>query len=230
MDGNGRWAKKRGMPRSLGHRKGAETLKDITRYCESIGIKYLTVYAFSTENWKRPKEEVSNIILLLKDYVQSFENMRDSDRVILQFIGNTDFMDDDLNREYEEISRKSKQKKNAITLSIAFNYGGRDEIIRAARKSAQLIQSDAISLTELNEELFSSLLDTGNMPPPDLLIRTGGEQRISNFLLWQLAYAEMWFTDVLWPDMQGKDIDEAIVAFQMRQRKFGGVIDENQNN
>jgi undecaprenyl diphosphate synthase len=226
MDGNGRWAKARSLPRVLGHKQGAEVLKNITRYCKNIGVEYLTVYAFSTENWKRPPDEVTGIMGLLKNYMDTFDHDPESGRIRVRFIGDMDGMEQSVLDDFKRIEKKSAGNTDAINLTIAFNYGGRREIVAAAAEAARKVKSGDILADDIDEELFSKLLYTVGMPDPDLLIKPGAEKRISNFLLWQLAYAEMWFTDVLWPDFSEKHIDEAILSFQSRQRRFGGSGEE----
>ena len=217
MDGNGRWAKKRGLPRTAGHSSGAKTFQKIARYCNKIGIKYLTVYAFSTENWKRPKDEVDAIMKLLHDYLVDSVNFKD-ENIKVKFLGDLTMLDDELNRLIEKAEDDSKDA-TGLHLNIALNYGGRDEIIRTVRKMAE--RGD--NLAELTESMLSDNLYTAGMPDTDLIIRPSGEYRLSNFLIWQSAYAEYWFTDRLWPDFSEKDIDEAISAFSKRDRRYGGT-------
>ena len=217
MDGNGRWAKKRGLPRTAGHSSGAKTFQKIARYCNKIGIKYLTVYAFSTENWKRPKDEVDAIMKLLHDYLVDSVNFQD-ENIKVKFLGDLTMLDDELNRLIEKAEDDSKDA-TGLHLNIALNYGGRDEIIRTVRKMAE--RGD--NLTELTESVLSENLYTAGIPDTDLIIRPSGEYRLSNFLIWQSAYAEYWFTDRLWPDFSEKDIDEAIFAFSQRDRRYGGT-------
>jgi undecaprenyl diphosphate synthase len=226
MDGNGRWAKARSLPRVLGHKQGAETLKSITRYCKNIGVEYLTVYAFSTENWKRPPDEVSGIMGLLRNYMDTFDHDPESGRIRVRFIGDRSGMEQGILDDFERIEKKSAANTDVINLTIAFNYGGRREIVSAAAEAARKVLSGEILADDIDEKLFSGFLYTSGMPDPDLLIKPGAEVRISNFLLWQLAYAEMWFTDVLWPDFNEKHIDEAIQSFRSRQRRFGGSGEE----
>lgn len=216
MDGNGRWAKKRGLPRSAGHSAGAESFRRAARYCRSLGVKYLTAYAFSTENWKRPVEEVDAIMRLLEKYLHEMLEDMEKEKTRLRFFGDISVLSPELLalcRECEE--RSSVYEGGQVNLCI--NYGGRDEIVRAAMRWAE----DGGG--ELDEERFSQYLWSAGIPDPDLLIRPGGETRISNFLLWQLAYAEMYFSDVLWPDFDEKQIDKAIEAFRRRDRRYGGV-------
>ncbi len=215
MDGNGRWAKKRGMPREFGHTYGAATFKKIGRYCEKIGLKYMTVYAFSTENWKRPQKEVDAIMKLFDEYIEEcFLEMAD-DNVHFRFIGNLSVFPEELRRKMERIDRETSHKP--FILNIAVNYGGREEIAHAC---TELI---AQGKTQITEEDIGRNLYTLDCPDPDLIVRTGGDLRSSNFLLWQSAYAEYYFTDVLWPDYSSKDVDEAVAAFYSRKRRFGGV-------
>ena len=217
MDGNGRWAKKRGLPRTAGHSSGAKTFQKIARYCNKIGIKYLTVYAFSTENWKRPKDEVDAIMKLLHDYLVDSVNFQD-ENIKVKFLGDLTMLDDELNRLIKKAEDDSKDA-TGLNLNIALNYGGRDEIVRTVRKMAE--RGD--NLAELSESMLSDNLYTAGMPDTDLIIRPSGEYRLSNFLIWQSAYAEYWFTDRLWPDFSEKDIDDAISAFAQRDRRYGGT-------
>ena len=214
MDGNGRWATKRGFPREFGHSHGAETFRKILEYCVAINLTALTVYAFSTENWKRPEKEVNSILKLLNKYIDELEGKIDAYDISLHFIGDTTVFDDKLR---ERISRlEEKSKNNAFILNIAFNYGGRSEIVYAANR---LVKQGV----EINEENFSNAIYTSHCSDPDLVIRTGGDFRISNFLLWQSAYAELYFTDVLWPDFGPKELDVAIENFYSRKRRYGGL-------
>ena len=220
MDGNGRWAKKRGLPRTAGHAAGAETFRKVATYCKDIGLDYLTVYAFSTENWKRPKEEVDAIIGLLEKYLGEAIEKMERDGIRLQFFGDTSVLSPRLRsliRETDEITTRIR----GFQANICLNYGGRDEIVRAARLWAERVKAGKAG--ELTEEGFSSLLYSSGIPDPELLIRPGGEQRLSNFLLWQSAYTEFYFTDTLWPDFDGAEIDRAIAAYQGRERRFGGL-------
>ncbi len=220
MDGNGRWAKKRGLPISAGHSAGASTFKNIARYCNKIGVKYLTVYAFSTENWKRSQEEVQGIMNILREYLIDSANFKD-ENIRLHFIGDLSRIDSDIN---ELIANAEKDSENATGLwvNIALNYGGRDELVHAMRRIATDCVEGKKSIDSISEVDISDALYTVGMPDPDLLIRPGGEYRLSNYLIWQTAYAEFCFTDVLWPDFTSETIDEAIVAFSSRDRRFGG--------
>lgn len=218
MDGNGRWAKKRGLPRSAGHSAGADTLKKIVTECNNIGVKYITVYAFSTENWNRPKEEVDFLMNLLLDYLKNAEKTLSGENVVIRAIGSRKELSDEIN---EQIIKTENFTKNntGIVMNIALNYGGREEILNAVKQ----IKKSAINPDDITEELFSEYLYTKNQPDIDLLIRTSGEQRLSNFLLWQNSYSELWFTNKLWPDFSKKDLYSAIADFQKRNRRFGGV-------
>ena len=217
MDGNGRWAKKRGLPRTSGHSAGAKTFQNIARYCNKIGIKYLTVYAFSTENWKRPKDEVDAIMKLLHDYLVDSVNFKD-ENIRVRFLGDLSRLSDELNGLIADAENNSKNA-TGLNLNVALNYGGRDEIVNAVRKLA----AKSADLTALTEQELSDNLYTSGMPDPDLIIRPSGEYRLSNYLIWQSAYAEYWFTDTLWPDFSEKDIDKAIISFASRDRRYGGT-------
>ena len=221
MDGNRRWAKEKGLDTKLGHKEGAENLKRIANYANKIGIKYLTVYAFSTENWKRTKEEVGALMLLLKKYVEDFLKDEDLYNIRLNILGDITKLDADLQKSIKKIVNETKEN-TGLTLNIAFNYGGRDEIVKAIKKIAEKVKNNEILVDDINEELVSNNLYTAGQPEPDLLIRPGGEQRISNYLLWQLAYTEFLFIPKYWPDFSEKDLDDAIQTFVQRNRKFGG--------
>ena len=222
MDGNGRWAKRRSLPRSAGHRQGARTFRTISRYCRDIGIEYLTVYAFSTENWKRPQEEIDAIMNLLRDYLDELERHSDEDEGVLRFIGDTAPLAEDLRLRIDEVQARTAGRPG-ITVNIALNYGGRAEIVRAVQRAAELAVSGEISPDAVDEALVNSLLYTAGQPPVDLIIRPSGEQRLSNFMLWQGAYAELVFMDVLWPDFAPADLDHALEEYQRRSRRFGGI-------
>ena len=222
MDGNRRWAKEKGLDTKLGHKAGAETLEKIASYANEIGLKYLTVYAFSTENWKRTKEEVGALMVLLRNYLDKFLNRESLRNVKIRVLGNIENLDDKgLKDSINKIVEKSKNN-TGLTLNIAFNYGGRDEIVRAVKNIAEKVKKDELTLEQIDEHLVSDNLYTANEPEPDLLIRPGGELRISNFLLWQLAYTEFLFIDKYWPDFSEEDLLEAIATFKKRNRKFGG--------
>ena len=222
MDGNGRWAKKRGLPRTAGHKVGAEVFRTIATYCKDLGIDYLTVYAFSTENWKRPKDEVDTIMRLLKRYLLEAIDTMAKDNIRLRFLGDLT----DLPQELQDLAART----NAISATldgfqanICLNYGGRDEILRAARRFAQECAEGKCAPEQLDSALFEQHLFSAGLPDPDLIIRPGGEKRVSNFLLWQCAYAEFIFTDTLWPDFKKEDLDAAIAEYQSRHRRYGGI-------
>lgn len=221
MDGNGRWAKRRGLPRTAGHSAGASTFKTIARYCNKIGVKYLTVYAFSTENWKRPKAEVDGIMNILRDYLLDTDSFK-GENIRLHFIGDTSVLSDEL----KDLIAKSEQDSADATglwVNIALNYGGRDEILHAVRAIARDACDGKVNIDSLTEQDISDAMFTAGMPDPDLIIRPGGEHRISNYLIWQSAYAEYWFTDRLWPDFKTDDIDAAIESYSRRDRRFGNA-------
>lgn len=222
MDGNGRWAKKRGLPRKAGHSAGAKTFRKITRYCSDIGIKYLTVYAFSTENWKRPDDEVRSLMKLFKSYLEeALEDFKD-DSIVVKFIGDKASFDEDLRNLMIENEESSKDR-DGMVLNIAMNYGSRDEIVRAVRNICNDVQSGAVLSENIDEQLISDYLYTSGQPDPDLIIRPSGEYRISNFLLWQSAYTEFVIMNKLWPDFETSDLDEAIKIYSQRNRRYGGV-------
>ena len=222
MDGNGRWAKKRGLPRTAGHSAGSEVFRRIATYCRDIGMRYLTVYAFSTENWKRSEEEISAIMSLLKKYLLEAIDEMEADHIRLHFFG-------DLSRiapELRELMRRTdaiSEKYDGFQVNVCLNYGGRDEICRAAKEFARRCMAGENTPEDLDEAACSGLLYSAGIPDPDLIIRPSGEQRISNFLLWQSAYAEYYFTDVLWPDFTPQELEKAIRAYHMRDRRYGGV-------
>lgn len=215
MDGNGRWAQRRMMPREYGHKAGAANFKKVVRYCGDIGIKTVTVYAFSTENWSRPQREVDAILRLLDEYLDGCEHEREAQDIRYRFIGDRSVLPAALQARIDRVEQISAGR--ALTLNVALNYGGRDEIVHACNA---LI---AAGKTAVTAEDISSAIYTADSPDPDLIVRTGGELRLSNFLLWQAAYAELYFTDVLWPDLSASDIDEAVRHFYARQRRYGGV-------
>ena len=221
LDGNGRWAKRRGLPRTAGHAVGAETFRKIATYCKDLGVDYLTVYAFSTENWKRPEGEVKTIMRLLNKYLQEAIDTMERDKIRMKIFGDLNA----LTEEQRELVRKTdeiSQRYEGFQANICLNYGGRDEIVHAARRYAADLAAGKVE-GELTEEQFGSYLYSAGIPDPDLLIRPGGEQRISNFLLWQCAYAEFYFTDVLWPDFSPQELDKAIAEYQRRDRRYGKV-------
>ena len=217
MDGNGRWAKKRNLPRNAGHAAGAKKFKEIARYCNKIGIKYLTVYAFSTENWKRPQAEVEGIMNLLRDYLRDASNFKD-ENMKLKFIGDRTALADDIKQLIEDDERGSADA-TGLQVNIALNYGGRDEIVHAVRD----IISKGVPAQEVTEQLISESLYTAGQSDPDLIIRPSGEYRLSNYLIWQAAYSEYWFSNVLWPDFEPKHLEQAIDAYNGRDRRFGGL-------
>ena len=222
MDGNGRWASKRGLPRSAGHSAGADTLKKIVTECNKMGVKYITVYAFSTENWSRPKEEVDFLMNLLLGYLRNAEKTLSGENVVIRAIGSRVELTEEI-REQIVKTEKFTENNTGIVMNIALNYGGREEIVHGVKQACADVADGKLSLDELDEKKFSDYLYTAGQPDIDLLIRTSGEQRLSNFLLWQNSYAEMWFTDKLWPDFSIGDLHEAIIDFQSRGRRFGGV-------
>ena len=222
LDGNGRWAKKRGMPRNFGHLQGAKNVEQICSDAYDLGVKYLTVYAFSTENWKRSVEEVNGIMNILRQYLNSFKTHVKREKLTVRVIGDRSRLDDDINELIDELWEMSKDHKG-LTLTLALNYGGRDEITRAVRKLADQVKEGALLPEQIDEAAISKELDTYYMPDPDLLIRTSGELRLSNYLLWQLAYTEFYFTDVLWPDFDKKELEKAIEYYNGRDRRYGGV-------
>ena len=218
MDGNGRWAQQKGMPRTAGHAAGAETFRRIATYCKNLGMEYLTVYAFSTENWKRSADEVGAIMGLLKKYLlESIEKM-ERDRIRLKILGDTSVLSPELRDLIRRTDEIAARLPDCFQANVCLNYGGRDEIVRAAERFSREHPGQPFS-----EAGISGCLDTAGIPDPDLIIRTGGEYRISNFLLWQSAYAELLFTDVLWPDFSERDIDSAVEEYRRRDRRFGGV-------
>ena len=217
MDGNGRWAKKHSLPRTAGHAAGSKNFKNIARYCNKIGLKYLTVYAFSTENWKRPKEEVDNIMKIFREYLEDAKNFKD-ENIQVQFIGDRSVLDKDIQRLMKE-SEDASADATGLHLNIAINYGGRDEIVHAVKQ----IISNNTSAQDITEQTISNNLYTAGQPDPDFIIRPSGEYRLSNYLIWQSAYAEYWFSDILWPDFKPKDLEMAIEEFNHRNRRFGGL-------
>ena len=222
LDGNSRWAKKRGMPRNYGHLQGAKNVEQICQDAYDLGVKYLTVYAFSTENWKRSVEEVSGIMNILRQYLSSFKTHIKRDKLTVRVIGDRSRLADDINILIDELWEMSKDHQG-LTLTIALNYGSRDEITRAVRRIATDVKDGTLDIDRIDESYISSQLDTGYMPDPDLLIRTSGEERLSNYLLWQLAYAEFYFTDVCWPDFDKAELIKAIRYYNGRDRRYGGV-------
>lgn len=221
MDGNGRWAKKRRLPRTAGHSIGAKTFKSIARYCNKIGIKYLTVYAFSTENWKRPKDEVDAIMKLLKDYLVDAKNFKD-ENIKVKFIGDMEPLTDELKQLIIDAEEGSVDA-TGLKLNIALNYGGRDEIVHAVKLIAKEVKDGNLTADDITEKTISDRIYTATQPDPDIIIRPSGEYRLSNFMIWQAAYSEFWYSNVLWPDFKPKHLDMAIIDYQKRNRRFGGV-------
>lgn len=224
MDGNGRWASNRGLPRTAGHAAGAETFRSIATYCKNLGLDYLTVYAFSTENWKRPKNEVETIMGLLEKYLLEAIAKMEKEQIRMKILGDTESLSPKLQQliaRTEEISEELGD--TCFQVNICLNYGGRDEIVKAAKRYAEAVAAGHADPSTLTEEEFSRYLYTADIPDPDLILRPSGELRLSNFLLWQAAYTEFYFCDVLWPDFDEEKFREAIVAFQKRKRRFGDV-------
>lgn len=222
MDGNGRWAKQRGLPRTAGHKVGAEVFRKIAKYCQKLGVEYLTVYAFSTENWKRPADEVNTIMGLLKRYMLEAIETMEEEKVRLKFFGDLSALSSELQELAARTNSLSKHI-DGVQANICLNYGGRDEILRAARVFAQECVAGEKKPVDLTEAMFSDYLFSAGVPDPELIIRPSGEVRLSNFLLWQCAYAEFYFCDTLWPDFDERTLDEAIIDYQKRDRRFGGV-------
>lgn len=221
MDGNGRWAERQGLPRLEGHRKGIETVRIIVEESGRLGIPFLTLYSFSTENWKRPLQEVQGLLKLFEDAIHRYGEELHKNNVCVRFLGSREGLPERLRRAMEDLERKTASN-GGLTLNLALNYGGRDEILRAVRRFWERGNDWA----SLSEEAFRLFLDTGDQPDPDLLIRTGGEKRVSNFLLWQIAYTELWFTDVLWPDFTTIHFHQALEDFTRRKRRYGGIFEE----
>lgn len=228
LDGNGRWAKKRGMPRGYGHIKGCENLEKICDIVRDMGVKYLTVYAFSTENWKRSREEVDGLMKLFRSYLKRCKKSAKKNNMRVKIIGDPSAFAPDIQESIRDLEEYSKDFDH-IYFQIALNYGGRDELVRASRKLAQAVKDGKIAPEEITEETVEQFLDTAGIPDPDLLIRTSGEQRLSNYLLWQLAYTEFYFTDVPWPDFDKAELEKAIAKYNERDRRYGGVKEEKEN-
>ncbi len=222
LDGNGRWAAKKGMPRNYGHTQGAKTVETICEEAYRMGVKYLTVYAFSTENWKRPQSEVDALMKLLRNYMKTCLKTAAKNDMKVRVIGDKSKLDVDLQEKIAELEEASKNN-GGLNFQVAINYGGRDEMIRAMKKMIIDKENNKISIDDIDEKLFASYLDTKDIPDPDLLIRTSGELRLSNFLMWQLAYSEFYITDVLWPDFTKEDLVKAIEQYNSRERRYGGV-------
>jgi len=220
LDGNRRWAKKHSLPVVAGHKKGAETLMNITKGASELGLKYMTVYAFSTENWKRSEEEVSDLMGLLRQYLDEGLAKIAENNIKIVFIGEKDMLADDIRSKMQKLERESA-KNSGLTLCVALSYGSRQEIVAAVKKIAALIKNGDISIKDIDTDLFSDMLYTSGVPDPDLLIRTSGEQRISNYLLWQSAYTEFYFSDILWPDFSMEELKKIIKNFSLRERRYG---------
>ena len=225
LDGNGRWAKRKGMPRSYGHVKGCENLEKVCSVAKELGVKYLTVYAFSTENWKRSKEEVDSLMKLFRNYMNKCLKIAKENRMRVKIIGDPSAFDLDLQEKIKELEAYSAQF-DELHFQIALNYGSRDEITRAVRQMGEDIQKGVLDPKQIQEDTISSYLDTRELPDPDLLIRTSGEERLSNFLMWQLAYTEFYFTDVPWPEFDKAEFEKAIAKYNQRDRRYGGVKEE----
>lgn len=225
LDGNGRWAKSKGMPRNYGHVQGAKTVEVICEAAYRMGIQYLTVYAFSTENWSRPQDEVDALMKLLRNYMKTCLTTAKKNRMCVRVIGDKTRLDEDIRTRIEELEEATKDN-DGLHFQIAINYGGRDEIVRAVKKLAEKVEGGTLKAEEISEQLISDTLDTKGIPDPDLLIRTCNEQRISNFLLWQLAYTEFYFTPVAWPDFSKEELIKAVEAYNHRNRKYGGIKEE----
>lgn len=221
MDGNGRWAKKRGLPRKFGHREGAKTFRTIARHAKALGVSYITFYAFSTENWKRPQEEVDAIMDLFDKYLDEVEDFID-ENIRVRFIGDRTMLKPSLQAKMAHVEEISKDF-DSMTLVLAINYGGRDEITYAVKCIADDVKAGKLQTEDIDEKLLQSRLYTEEIPDVDLIIRPSGEQRLSNFLIWQSAYAEYYFTNILWPDFSKKDLEKAVLTFSERNRRFGGV-------
>lgn len=225
LDGNGRWARSKGMPRNYGHVQGAKTVETICEEAYRMGIQYLTVYAFSTENWNRPRDEVDALMGLLRNYMKTCLKTAAKNNMCVRIIGEKSRLDDDIRKRMEQLEEATKNN-TGLHFQIAINYGGRDEIVRAVRRLAEDVAQGNLGAEEITEEKISDTLDTGGLPEPDLLIRTCNEQRISNFLLWQLAYTELYFTPVAWPDFSKEELEKAVLAYNKRDRRYGLVKDE----
>ncbi|MDE7251411.1 MAG: isoprenyl transferase [Acetatifactor sp.] len=222
LDGNGRWAKAKGMPRNYGHAEGAKTVEVICEEAYKMGIQYLTVYAFSTENWNRPADEVDALMKLLRNYMKNCLKTAEKNRMCVRIIGDKTKLDEDLQARIAELENATKDN-DGLHFQVAINYGGRDELLRAMGRVQAKIAAGEIALESVNEETINACLDTAGLPDPDLLIRTCNEQRISNFLLWQLAYTEFYFTPVAWPDFTKEELIKAVQAYNHRDRKYGGL-------
>ena len=221
MDGNGRWAKKRGLPRKFGHREGAKNFRTITRHAKEIGVQYITFYAFSTENWKRPQDEVDSIMDLFEKYLDEVNDFVE-ENIRVRFIGDRTRLSKTLQRKRAKVEEDSKDF-DSMTLILAINYGGRDEICHSVKKIAQMVKDGSLEPDDITQDIIQQNLYTEEIPSLDLVIRPSGEQRLSNFMIWQAAYAEFYYTNILWPDFKNDDFDKAVIAFSERNRRFGGV-------
>ena len=222
LDGNGRWAKKKGMPRNFGHVQGSKNVEHICEEAYKLGVKYLTVYAFSTENWKRPQDEVEALMNLLRNYMKTCLKTAEKNRMRVRVLGDKTALDQDIQKRIAELEEATKNN-DGLNFQIALNYGSRDEMLRAMKLMSEDVKAGKLDIKDINESLFESYLDTHGIPDPDLMIRTSGEQRLSNYLLWQLAYSEFYFTDVLWPDFSKEELVKAIEYYNGRERRFGAV-------
>ena len=222
MDGNGRWAKQKKMPRNYGHMQGSKRVEDICRAAYDLGVKYLTIYAFSTENWSRPEDEVKALMKILRDYLKESVKKASENNMRVRVIGDRERLDEDIRASIEHLEEVSANN-TGLNFQIALNYGGRDEMLRAIRRLAAECKDGKLSPEDIDDKLFSSYLDTSDIPDPDFMIRTSGEQRLSNFLLWQTAYSEFYFPEVLWPDFDKKELKKAIEEYTKRDRRFGGI-------
>ncbi len=220
LDGNRRWARERGKPASFGHKEGAKTLEKIVRYANKIGLEYITVYAFSTENWKRAEEEVKALMLLLQNYLDEYSKRADTENIKVKILGDISVLSEGMQKSIKKCMERTKDN-TGVTFNIALNYGGRDEIVKAIKQISKQVKEGKIAEEDITEQMVSDNLYTKGEPDPDLLIRTSGEIRLSNFLPWQLVYSEFLFIDKNWPEFEEKDLDEAIIEYQKRTRKFG---------
>ena len=225
LDGNGRWAKSKGMPRTYGHIEGAKNIEKICKAAWDMGIKYLTVYAFSTENWKRPSDEVAALMKLLRNYMKNCLKTASKNDMVVRVIGDKTGLDDDIRNKIDALEKASANHQG-LNFQIAINYGSRDEIVRSVKKIMEDVKNGSVDPEQMNEGMFESYLDTAGIPSPDLLIRTSGEQRLSKFLMWQLAYTEFYFTEVPWPAFDKKELEKAVEKYNGRDRRYGGVKEE----
>lgn len=225
MDGNGRWAKKRGMPRNLGHTQGSKAVRKICEEAWKFGVKYLTIYAFSTENWSRPKEEIDALMKILRNYLKDAVKQCTDNNMRVRIIGDYSVLPEDMITSIKRLEEVSSEN-TGLQFQIALNYGGRDELLRAVKRAAAKLAAEGKTIEDMTTEDIGNSLDTAGIPDPDLIIRTSGEQRLSNFLMWQSAYAELYFTDTLWPDFNKKALEEAILYYGSRERRFGGLDDK----